>query len=470
MARRKKATTTTKLGAYLDTSEHKKVGDFDPTDRALPKQLGFVTDYVYHLRGIEAPTLFSIWGSLHMIASIVKREAWMNWFPDPRIYTHMYVLLVGLPASGKSTVVLSTQRILRPFGSRQPSMMPNVLPGVFKRLKHISMYENKATPEGLLKLLQPSSKPQWVKYKIDGEDETNLYVPNSYNRTSEVILSLSELSVMLGKQAYNEGMIPILLDLWDPRDIWEYSKSQETLKLRHTLVNFFAATTPDGFRSATPSAAVGDGFMSRLTIVNLEETTRIKPWPSIPKNAPTESDLTERLAYIGMNAMGEYHLTKDGKKWYEEWYFRYRKRMNENPDEQAFLSRFRSMLPKIALLMHFQRYAEISEREVTVEDLMDADRLLNYTYSTVPSLVSEVTGDSYNRLQNRMFNAIKRHKLVQRRKLMKDMKVQVSWFDEALKMLILTEAVYVYRAGERRPMFSTDGAECYSTEEIETNK
>ena len=462
-----KQVESTKLDAYLDTSAHTKVGDFDPTDRALPKQLGFVTDYVYHLRGIEAPTLFGEWGALHMIASVVKREAWMNWFPDPRIYTHMYVLLVGLPASGKSTVVLSTQRILRPFGSRQPAMMPAILPGVFKRMKHISMYENKATPEGLLKLLQPSSKPQWVKYKLEPGIDVGLYVPTVYNRTSEVVLSLSELSVMLGKQAYNEGMIPILLDLWDPRDVWEYSKAQETLKLRHTLVNFFAATTPDGFRSATPSAAVGDGFMSRLTIVNIEETTRIKAWPSIPKNAPTESDLTDRLAYIAMNAIGEYRLAKPAKKWYEDWYFRYRKRMNDNPDEQAFLSRFRSMLPKVALLMHFQRYAEMTEREVTIADLEDADRLLNYTYSTVPSLVSEVTGDSYNRLQNRMYNAIKRNRLIQRRKLMKDMKVQVSWFDEALKMLVLTEAIYVYRAGKRCAMFSTDGAECYTAEEIE---
>ena len=52
-------------------------------DQLIPKRKGFISDFVFHTRGIMTPTLASIWSALFVLQSAIKREAWLQWYPKP---------------------------------------------------------------------------------------------------------------------------------------------------------------------------------------------------------------------------------------------------------------------------------------------------------------------------------------------------------------------------------------------------
>jgi len=364
------------------------VSDF--YDYLVPKRKSFLSDFVYHTRGIMTPTLACIWSVLFILQSVIKREAWLQWYPKP-LYPNQYIIIIGGAGRIKKTTAVSIVglEILKSFRKYIRDM--NIY-----EMKNITIIKDKSTPEAMLTAMLPEQKNNRSiyflrdadgNYLLDSEGKAVQYYP-----TSEASIIVSELATMISKRSYTDGMVEILLDLYDPHDIWEWRREGAgTKRLRKLCTSMIAGTTVDGFRGSIPNAAKGDGFLSRSVLVYVPESKRLYPQPFLPFGAPDTEEMAKRLAWIAENALGEFVLSMGAERVYTNWFFRYAKTMDNNPTLAGAISRMDINVLKTALLIRAARY----ERGTIVEehDMEDAIKIVEATYNSVPFLLGQLDED-----------------------------------------------------------------------------
>ena len=344
-------------------------------DSNLPKRGGFVRDFVYGTRGFEAPTIFSAWTSLFCVSAAVRRSAWMALYPG-RIYPNVYVILVAPPSQCKKTTIIE-------FGADIIRNITKFIPNeTLRKIKEVRMLMNKVIPEALIKSLQP------LEIHIDGEDE-------SLDLGSQLVIMAPELTVMMGKQSYNTGLIELLTNLYDCPEFWQYTKSSLTetnkvvnIPIRKGFVSFLGGATTDGLARSVPEAAFGDGFMSRLIPVYQDKSTRRFSDTFQPKGAPSGYELARRLSWICLRQVGEFHMNKEAKSYWDKWYDKFCNLRDNDLNDNDPRARFDVVLRKLSLLIRLQRYEE--GLEIDLEDLMEAKAILEATYNNSGKATAEV--------------------------------------------------------------------------------
>ena len=167
----------------------------DPCDTVVPKG-GLISDIVYYERGHEVPTLYTIWASLYMLSSAIKREAWFEW-ADERLFTNWYTIIVGPAGIVKKNRALTTAlAILEGMTGQIPD--PQI-----RRMKRIEVLSGGFTPEALYESLRDCKRHR-ADFTIHDENGNALLDEKGeaviYRRTSELAIALFEMSTTIGKQ------------------------------------------------------------------------------------------------------------------------------------------------------------------------------------------------------------------------------------------------------------------------------
>lgn len=404
----------------------------DPGDIAIPKRKGFLTDFLYATRGVETPTLISIWSALFTLSTYIKREAWLRWFPQ-RLFTNDYIIVIG-PAGivKKSTAANIGKSIIQKADKY-------IIDENLKEIKTITLITDKNSPESILNEMLPGKKGKDFILKdkhgdpIVGPDGR----PNRYQRTSEAAIHLSEMGSLFSKSNYMESLTSLLLDLYDNHEKWVWntlSRGKKILRRLHT--GLFAAVTVDAFRSSIPKQALADGFMSRTALVYVPTTERSFSYPRLPKGAPSVEELARRLAWIATQAMGEYVLSDKAQKYYDMWYDEWKLSLKDAPEMQGVKSRESIRLLKVALLLRLQRYGEKSHY-IEEEDIKDAEKIIDYTIANVPILLSEIVADDdFWKNHAKTIEYIKKRKEVVRQTLLGALRIKSRELNEILHQLI----------------------------------
>lgn len=356
-------------------------------DKHLP-QSGFITDLVYASRGFETTTKFAVWSAVWAISTLLKRDAYMKWFPK-NIYPNIYVLFVAPPRiCAKSTAVDFCEDAFRE--------VPAILESVDERVayrKHLNLHHSKITPEAINDLLEPKES------NVQGE---------LIERGSEVAFIVSELTTFLGKQKYNVGLVDALTKLYDSRDVDdEMTRGQGKKIFKDIYVTLFGATTPSSFRDSIPQEAFGGGFMSRVIIAKEEAPTRYYPIPMQIPGAPDVGELAQRLSWIALNAFGEYQFSREAYDKYTKWYRRFKDSLVDNPQGDS-LARLDTNLIKLCIIMRAQRYAV--GNIITLQDFEDALNLLEYTYDGLADFMREVSSNPWEQQQIKVKRVLQRFK------------------------------------------------------------
>ena len=356
----------------------------EPWDKNLPSP-GLITDFVMALRGVECPTQFCIWNAIWMISSALKRETWLNWHPF-MLYPNVYVIIVSPPRiCAKSTGADYADRILKDFAQYIPHEK-------YRLLKQVNRLLTKATPEALdLALL-----PQSAVY-INGS------IVEQIELGSQLAIYVSELSTFLGKQKYNTGLVDRLTHLYDSKsDDESLTIARGKSEFKNLYVTLLGATTPDGLDYSIPQEAFGGGFMSRVILVFQDTNARMFPRPRPVLGGPTVEDLQRRLAWVSMNAMGEYTFSDEANEYYENWYPSNRMQLEKELDEKKrqMRHRFDNHLFKISLIVRASRYE--TGRVVGLQDLVEAKRILDATYKRSYTPVANVGMGQNTKWQNRV--------------------------------------------------------------------
>lgn len=383
--------------------DEKKVEKFwvdEKFDKLLPKP-GFLTDFVLATRGIETPTLLSFWSAVWTLSSALKRDAYFRWFPDP-LYPNFFIVLVAPPRiCAKSTAI-------RQFGEKALVDFPQMYSDPRMQFaKEVNLLRTKATPEAIEVALKPQEN---VVIKHKGKNYFG-------SKGSEVSVVVPELATFLGKQKYNSGLINTLIDLYDCKDV----DSRDTVGRGHVVFKniFFTligATTVTGINESIPTEAMGGGFLSRLILVHSPVATRSYPEPLRVKGGPSREDLAHRLAWIANNAQGEYYFSQEAQAYYEVLYKKNRKILVDKDQKNLEMrSRLDIHLRKLSLILKAQRYEP--GREISLEILKEAEKILNFTYEAADGVTQEVGISMYNSCYNKAKEIIKKRGKVTRRQL-----------------------------------------------------
>lgn len=420
----------------------------DPFDQFIPR--GFLSDLVYYFRGTEVPTVYAIWAGLCAISAVVKREAHVKWFPG-QFFANLYVILIGPASTKKSTILGFIVELLQEYHLYIENEG-------WRDLKRLNVMKNKSSPEGILESMLPGDD---IRVKDESGNERR--VPS----TSEMFIGLTELSVMLNKQHYNESMISNLLDLYDCHGTWEWTtKGDKKRILKNLHTTFLAATTPAGYKDAVPEAAIGDGFLSRVISAYSNISNRCF-WRPIPtKEGPTKEDLLRRLAYIAQAVQGPYDLTKEADDYGREWYRKHKKTLRDAGEDLGLISRQDNHLLKVAFLLKAQSYPMPDDKIIDMDLMRQAEKLLKATYLTSYHAINEVKHNKgeFEHVYKMKAYMMERGQVV-RKSMMSALRFPKTRFQEVLTYLFEQGDITVWSEdGERKKRPSHKSTEVYRYE------
>lgn len=353
-------------------------------DRHLP-QAGFITDFVYATRGIESPTNFCAWTAVFLLSSLLKRDAWLKWFPGV-LFPNLYILFVAPPRiCPKSTPIILCEKYI------YKKMFTHFNDPLQRKGKELNIVHSRATMEALYKELVPKIESVNI-IGPSGQFETR-----QLDMGSKLCIMASEFSTFLGRAQYSIGLVDKLTDWYDCKDEDDsFTISGGEVQLKDLYVTILGGTTFDGLKLSIPPEALKGGFISRLIIVLNRKETRRFAFPIEIPGAPSFDELSKRLAWIVENAQGEFTFSPKATQRYKEWYDEFKDKLAEGYYGEMDRSRMDTNVLKLSVVMHVQRYT--TDREITIDDFNDAVQMIESSADPEENPLEDVGTTVYERI------------------------------------------------------------------------
>lgn len=329
---------------------------------------GWLKDYILYTAGHEAPEDFHVWVGLTIVGAVLRRKAWFdNVFYN--LYPNLYTILVAPPGIGKKTTAINIGvSILR---AADPACR---------------IVSEKVTTEALARTL---SKPTEYAKESGGL---------KLDISAEGLLVAPELTVFLGKEQYNEGLIMFLTRLYDCADVQEIETiARGKEKLVNVCVSMLGATTPSEINNAIGKSAKGSGFMSRLNVIQKESSPRVVPF-AIKPDPTIKEMLISGLFNLANNTKGEFKFVGRAREWFIDYYKRHKYAIQSTRKPTDNIERQPDQLIKVAMCM---AACEREDMSITEDILQRGFNLL--------AIAAKNNGETM-----RMIDATERGKLTQK--------------------------------------------------------
>ncbi len=337
--------------------ERKKV-DFE---EVIPKT-GWLGDYIEFTRQTEPPTVYHFFAGAVAMSSALARNVYFR-RGTGTVYPNLGVILVG------------------PSGRVRKTTACNIAINLYLAVGG-NVLADKITPESFIEAFRDKSEAIGL-----------IYAP--------------ELAVFLGKQKYNEGMIPMLTRLMDNPDIWRSGTIMRgEVELRNVGLTFLGASTLDWIQSAIPKDAFGGGFMSRLIFVVQERTPRVFSEPP-PLDEKMRASLWNRLRLM-TQIRGEFTRTTEAFEWWDKWYLQLTDRVADNKHFAGYLARVPEQAWRLAMLLKIAEGAKTGELVVEKRHFQQAVAILEWVESLLPGTFDQMTESATGGDQMKIIEQLKR--------------------------------------------------------------
>jgi len=198
------------------------------------------------------------------------------------------------------------------------------------------------------------------------------------------LLYAPELAAFLGKQKYQEGMVPLLTRLMDCPDQWKSSTIMRgDAELRNVALTFLGASTLDWVQTEIPKSAFGGGFISRILFVVQEDTPHSFPLPP-PMDEAKKRALLEKLRLM-TQVRGQVTMDDDCREWYIEWYKKNQKKSYENKQFSGYYERKPDHSMRLAMLLNVSEVGNTGGHTILKRaHLQHAIKILDWIESWLP--------------------------------------------------------------------------------------
>jgi hypothetical protein len=334
----------------------------------------FISLYRKFTENTESDTRFHVFCALSAVGTILSRKVHFD-FGHSILYPNLYVLLVGTPASRKSSAIMIAKNLLQAQGykyfAQDKSSREKFLLDFEEGLDIITNYEE----VNLNKLLDQQITP-----KISVADLSNMFITPEEQKISQAYLALSEFANFIGQN--NTGFATTLTDIYDNPPVYgERLKNSKSVKIVRPCVNILGGVTPIHFVTHLPPELVGQGFMSRVLLVyGVQAETKI-PFPP-KKDTVLEAKLCSVLESIN-KLRGEMKFSAQAKHAVSQIYNNY----NPIPDARFayYTGRRHTHLIKLCMIVA----ATYLKREITVDHVIEANTYLVGIESSMPDALGE---------------------------------------------------------------------------------
>ncbi len=230
----------------------------------------FINAYLDYAKNAISPDMFQFWTGISIIAGALERKVWVE--QDGYIlHPNLYVMLVGKPASGKTSAGNRGIRLLRKLGDGDKR----------KQVKFIADEMSQAS-------LVDQMKASYKTYVTDKGERGH---SSAFFYASEASKSLNEI---------NGGgdLITTLLALYDCNEEHLKSLRTEDVVVKYPCLNMLACSTFAFLEQLLPSAVVGNGFASRITYVVHDEIIIRRPkWHPVAGDKSARTAQQEKLLH-----------------------------------------------------------------------------------------------------------------------------------------------------------------------------
>lgn len=196
----------------------------------------WIEGFLETTEGVRSPRSFRLWTAISIIASTLERRVWTETDVDP-LFPNLYIILAGLPASGKTIMVSTAKKFL--------STIATPPDGVYIGPDN----PNKAT---FLDCIEKSNK-----VNLNGM---------GFETYSAICVLCMELGVFISK--YDKEFISDMTTIYDNPDTYTAPRRvAKSIELIGPTINMLAAATPDAIGDIIPEVAWGQGFTSRFIFI-----------------------------------------------------------------------------------------------------------------------------------------------------------------------------------------------------------
>lgn len=307
----------------------------------IPK--GWFSDYIDYASNTEVPTAYNVFCALVLVGLALGRRAWFEMGPF-RLYPPQGIGLLG-PSGAKKTTA------------------GDIALAVLTSCNLCPVYSEKLTPEALVEAMSTLGTQGLI------------YAP--------------EAAVLMGKQKYNEGLIPLVTRLMDcPSHITTGTISRGTTGLKDVAASVIFCSTVDWFSKNIPEDAFGGGFIPRFHLVYQLYSTRIVPLPNHTSfNVVVE--FGKFLLHLRQNFSGQISFSPIAEKLFIQWYDSNKElaRHPPHPAAEKYLQRKPNHLIRTALGLHV---ASCQTKEICEPCLEKSIALLSWNEFWLPSFYEEL--------------------------------------------------------------------------------
>lgn len=384
----------------------------DQIQRLLP-QKGFLKEYMEFTENLEGCARFRFFSACCILGALINNKVWISRGNKDLLhplYANMWIILVSPPGRGTKTSTIN--------------FAVNLLQQATDQTRILS---DKITPESLLK---------------------NLSEPAGDRKDAVGLIKAPEMSVLFGKQTYNQSMVSLITDLYDSRPEW----INETIGrgknvLLNNCISIIAGTTPDWMQTRLPEDAFGGGFMSRFILVEMpDDYLKSIPWPE--KNKDYDYEKLVNILSDYNNLYGEMQWSNEAKNLYIEHY----KQLQPTGDSQqdAYLVRYPEHVIRLAMLLALSEKRKI----LNYNDYDLSRKIIDFILEPALKRVEKLEATPYITLANEIYDIICYNKNISQKQLYRKIHKKLQYdkqFDELINALLKGD--YITRTIEANPKY-----------------
>ncbi len=337
----------------------------------------------------ESPRIFHVACAIGAVSIALGRRCFVQ-FGDKQIFPNQYIVLVGTPATRKSSALNHALKLVEDCtkaklapddtaGQRQ-----GLISAMLKQSKHKQLFldgQELTDRDDDLQSLTVSElariTDQIMDEESEGEDGEPFEVDNA-DREHLVAVS-DEFSQLVGENS--STLLTFLTTVYDGRR-YRYQLKSDTTVLKKPLLNILAATTPVNLARSMPKSVNGSGLLSRVILVYGGKKYKSIPWPLAP-NPDLVDVIRTRLSDISDRFTGEFEVSELARQAFAKLYA-----MPSTITDSRFIyyhERRHMHLMKMAIAL-----AAMNERqELIAEDFNEANKILRAIERGMPDALGE---------------------------------------------------------------------------------
>jgi len=336
----------------------------------------FLCTYSKYIEHTEAPLLMHIWSAIGITAAAMGRHVHYP-FALGDIYANQYIILVGNPATRKSSAIKLASKLLENVTDvvYAPDDTGGERQGLLMAMANEHPHKNKEA-ELIMEGLDSGA------FGMEGvQTEKGLMsVANKQLDKHSRFAQALEFGSFVGER--NTKMTRFLIRVWDG-DPYDYTLKKETHWLKNSLLNIVGASTTEDIAKCIPIEASGQGFLSRIIFVHAANKEKDLTPRETKLCSVAATKLQTTLAWINHTMSGAIIPTAAAEDFVDEIYRN--KVVFADSRFTYYIERRFTHVIKLAMTLAAMRRSLILERK----DFVLADNLLRLTEIHMPDALGE---------------------------------------------------------------------------------